>query len=32
MEVIVGTYEQVLLGFDVLTADEELEVTCTHLT
>ncbi|XP_073252520.1 p21-activated protein kinase-interacting protein 1-like isoform X2 [Porites lutea] len=25
MEVVVGTYEQVLVGFDVLTADDELE-------
>lgn len=32
MEVVVGTYEQVLVGFDVLTADDELEVTCTYLT
>jgi len=27
MEVIVGTYEQVLVGFDVLSGDDELEVT-----
>lgn len=32
MEVVVGTYEQVLVGFDILTADDELEVTCTYLT
>ena len=32
MEVVVGTYEQVLVGFDILIADDELEVTCTYLT
>lgn len=26
MEVIVGTYEQVLVGFDVLFGEDELEV------
>lgn len=26
MEVVVGTYEQVLVGFDVLSGVEELEV------
>lgn len=30
MEVIVGTYEQVLVGFNVLSGDDELEVC--HLT
>lgn len=28
MEVIVGTYEQVLVGFDVLFGEDELEVAC----
>lgn len=27
MEVVVGTYEQVLVGFDVVDGEEELEVT-----
>ena len=31
MEVIVGTYEQVLVGFDVLFGEDELEVTCEHV-
>ena len=31
MEVIVGTYEQVLVGFDVLRGDDELEVIYTSL-
>ena len=30
MEVIVGTYEQVLVGFDVLCGEDELEVTFTY--
>ena len=28
MEVIVGTYEQVLVGFDVLFGEDEFEVAC----
>ena len=31
MEVVVGTYEQVLVGFDVADGEEELEVTFTCL-
>ena len=31
MEVIVGTYEQVLVGFDVLFGEDELEVACELL-
>lgn len=27
MEVIVGTYEQVLVGFDVVYGEDDLEVT-----